>query len=137
VLNNGIYLNLIATNPANPLHNIRVILAQDEYTYQQDILTADFVTFISQFSTIRCMDLMSTNGNPIQNWNDATPYVMDTQAQANGISIQLLTQIITRTGRNAWVNIPHKATNDYVTQFATYLLNNIPSNRIIYVEYSN
>jgi hypothetical protein len=95
------------------------------------------MTFINQFSTIRCMDLMSTNGNPVANWSQTTRYDQDTQAQTNGISIQLLAQLITRTGRNAWVNVPHLATNDYVTQFATYLFNNVPSNRIIYVEYSN
>jgi hypothetical protein len=83
-------VNLLATNQANPVRNIRVILAQDEYNYLQDLVTADFMTFISQFSTIRCMDLMSTNGNPVKNWNDATRYDQDTQAQTNGISIQLL-----------------------------------------------
>jgi hypothetical protein len=95
------------------------------------------MTFINQFSTIRCKDLTSTDDSPVANWNDTTRYDQDTQAQTNGISIQLLAQLITRTGRNAWVNVPHQATNDYVTQFATYLFNNVPSNRIIYVEYSN
>ena len=33
VRDNGVYLNLIATNPANPVRNIRVVLAQDEYNF--------------------------------------------------------------------------------------------------------
>ena len=33
VRDNGVYLNLIATNPANPVRNIRVVLAQDEYSF--------------------------------------------------------------------------------------------------------
>lgn len=91
------------------------------------------MTFISQFSTIRFMDLMHTNFNPVQEWNQTTRYDMDTQAQPNGISIQLLAEIVRRTGRNAWVNVPHQASDDYVQKFAAYLKDNIPSNRTIYV----
>jgi len=47
--------------------------------------------FINQFSTIRFMDLLNTNGNPVQEWNQTTRYDSDTQAQPTGISIQLLT----------------------------------------------
>lgn len=36
------------------------------------------------------MDLLSTNGNPLQHWNETTPYDMDTQAQEKGISYQLM-----------------------------------------------
>lgn len=95
------------------------------------------MTFISQFSTIRFMDLLHANGSPVSAWSQATKPDQDTQAMPSGISIDLLTKIVKRTGRNAWVNVPHLATDDYVTQFATYLKNNIPSQRTIYVEYSN
>jgi len=62
---------------------------------------------------------------------------MDTQAKPNGISIQLLTDILKRTGRNAWINVPHRASDDFINKFANHLYNNLPTKRIIYVEYSN
>lgn len=49
----------------------------------------------------------------------------------------MLAKIVIRSGRNAWVNVPHLATDDYVTKFANYLFTNIPQGRLIYVEYSN
>jgi hypothetical protein len=49
----------------------------------------------------------------------------------------MLSKIVRRTGTNAWVNVPHLATDDYVKQMATYLRDNIPLRRTIYVEYSN
>lgn len=137
VRDNGVFYKLTSTNPANPVRNVRVVLAQDEYNYQKDLLTEDFMTFIKQFSTIRFMDLMRTNANPISEWNQTTTYDQDTQAKSAGISIQLLAEIVKRTGRNGWINIPHKASNDYVQKLAAYLFNNIPSGRTIYVEYSN
>jgi hypothetical protein len=95
------------------------------------------MTFISQFSTIRFMDLLDTNGSPVSAWNQATNPAQDTQAMPSGISIDLLTKIVKRAGTNAWVNVPHLATDDYVTQLATFLNANIPQKRTIYVEYSN
>jgi hypothetical protein len=91
------------------------------------------MTFIKQFSTIRFMDLLGTNGSPIKDWNQTTRADQDTQALPTGISIDLLTRIIKRTGRNAWINIPHQATDDYVTKLAQYLKANIPLSRKIYV----
>lgn len=95
------------------------------------------MTFISQFSTIRYMDLLGTNGSPVSEWNQTTQPDQDTQAQASGISIELIANITRRTGRNIWFNVPHLASNDYVTKLANYLYANVSSNRLIYIEYSN
>jgi hypothetical protein len=95
------------------------------------------MTLISQFSTIRFMDLQQINGSPLSEWSQTIPENFHTQATPNGISMSLLTKIVKRSGRNAWINIPHLASNDFVSQFATYLKANVPSNRLIYVEYSN
>lgn len=92
---------------------------------------------MSQFSTIRFMDLLGTNVSPVSAWNQTTKANMDTQAQPTGISYDLLAKMIRRTGTNAWVNVPHLATDDFVTQLATFLRDNIPLKRTIYVEYSN
>ena len=137
VRDNGVYVRLIQTNPANPVKNIRVVLSRDEYNFEKDLLSGNFMTFMGQFSTIRFMDLLGTNGSPVQEWNQTTRADQDTQAMPSGISIELLAKIIRRTGRNAWINIPHLASNDYVTKLAQYLKANISSNRLIYIEYSN
>lgn len=63
VRDNGVYVQILKTNTANPVRNIRVFLESDEYLLDR-VLTDSFVKFLGQFSTIRFMDLMSTNGNP-------------------------------------------------------------------------
>lgn len=133
VRDNGVIVKLLKTNPANPLRNVRVVLARDEYNFDKDLLTENFVNFISQFSTIRFMDLSHTNGSPVKEWNDSTRADQDSQASANGISPDLLTKIITRTGRNAWINVPHLASDDYVQKLASHLKANIPTKRTIFV----
>lgn len=89
--------------------------------------------FISQFSTIRFMDLLNTNGSPVAEWNQTTLPNQDTQALPSGISIELLAKIINRSGRNAWINIPHLASDDYVNKLAKYIQTNVSSNKFIFI----
>ena len=119
------------------MKNIRVVLEGDEYNFSKDILTENFMRFISQFSTIRFMDLQHTNGSPLSEWLQNTPDDFHTQATPKGISMNLIAKIIQITGRNAWINVPHLASDDYINKFAAFLKTNIPLNRTIYVEYSN
>jgi hypothetical protein len=42
-----------------------------------------------------------------------------------------------KLGADAWFNMPHMATDDYITQFATLVHQQLASNRNVYVEYSN
>ena len=95
------------------------------------------MVYIKQFSTIRFMDLLNTNGNPVSEWNETTPSDFHTQSLDKGISYDLVAKLIRRTGRNAWINVPHKASDDFVTKLANFLKDNIPTKRVIYVEYSN
>ena len=83
------------------------------------------------------MDLLGTNGSPVSEWNQTTLANQDTQAVASGISIDLLCKIVNRSGRNAWINIPHLASDNYVSTLASYLQANISSSATIYIEYSN
>jgi hypothetical protein len=136
VLDNGVYVQILKVNPSNPIKNIRVVLETDEYLLDR-VITDSFVKFLEQFSTIRFMDLMHTNGNPMKEWNESTSMDSDTQASPNGISPQLVSDLINRGGRNGWINVPHLASDDYVTKFATFLRDNVAPTRLIYVEYSN
>lgn len=65
VRDNGIYVKLLKTNSSNPVKNVRVVLEGDQYNFAKDTLTENFMKFISQFSTIRFMELQRTNGSPL------------------------------------------------------------------------
>lgn len=41
VRDNGVYVQLLKTNPSNPIHNIRIILESDEYLVQE-VITDSF-----------------------------------------------------------------------------------------------
>lgn len=49
----------------------------------------------------------------------------------------LQTALANRVQQEPWFNMPHLATDDYITQFATLVRDNLASNLNVYVEFSN
>ena len=54
-----------------------------------------------------------------------------------GASLELAAQLVAATKADSWFNVPFLASDDYVMQMATLLKAHVPSDRKIYIEYSN
>ena len=107
-----------------------------------------FLNSIAPFSYIRVMDWLSINNNNpyfgdaknTLDWADRTPPNYATQADYNGhhgLSWEYIIQAANTSNKDLWINIPTAATNDYITQLATLLKNNLHAGLHVYVEYSN
>jgi len=115
--------------------------------------TPQFRQALAKFSTIRFMDWTSTNGNPQVNWSDrplptSTQCLIDPVSDEDiGASWEYAVQLCNETGKDAWICVPCKATDDYVRQLATLWRDGSTVNgvhypgldpaRALYVEYSN
>lgn len=133
----GIWLKISRTNPQNPIRNIRLILPGFEYAYQQRPFHPLFLERLQPFKTLRFMDWMETNGSDIQEWGDR-PQVSDvTQAAGKGVALEYLIDLANTLQANPWFTLPHKASDDYVRQFATMVRDRLDPGLKVYVEYSN
>ena len=63
--NGGILLQLVATNPGNPMRNIRVLPPGYENVYQRFPFHPLFLEYLLRFSEIRFMDYLKTNGHKV------------------------------------------------------------------------
>ncbi|WP_013321990.1 cadherin-like domain-containing protein [Gloeothece verrucosa] len=137
--NNGILLRLTQTDPNNTgnyLRNIRVIPEASESTYSTNIFNPEFLKKIDSFSTLRFMDWMKTNDSSQKEWSNRP--TLDTASWGTkGAPVEAMVALANVTNSNAWFNMPHQATDEYVTQFATYVKNNLKPGLKAYVEYSN
>jgi len=133
----GILLEIMTSDVADPIHDIRLLLPGTENTYQTDPFNPDFIDFISDFETIRFMDFMKTNGSTVENWSDRTSKTSYTQSKSNGVSYEYMIDLCNTTQKNAWICIPHRATDAYIAELATLFRDSLDSNLKIYVEYSN
>jgi hypothetical protein len=135
------WVEITATNANNYIRNIRLVPKIYEADYQTNPWRPYILNLWSQFKTLRFMDWMNTNNSLQINWADRTPTSRATYSSYNpassGIPLELITDLSNRLHADAWINIPHRASNDYVTQLATYLRDHLDRTLKIYVEYSN
>jgi len=105
------------------------------------VFTNEWLLLLQKFQVFRYMDWDSTNGNPVVNWGDRT--TPDRAAWtygpigASGIPWEVSIQLANTVGRDMWINVPHQATDDYVTKLAQLFKQQLNSNLNLYVEYSN
>ena len=103
--------------------------------------TQPIENLVSDFSVVRMMDATGSNGSDV-NGSWAGRRLPDYASQAavgpsKGMAWEYAIQFWNETGKDAWVNIPYTADDDYVTQLATLLKNTLNPGVKIYVEYSN
>lgn len=104
----------------------------------QQIFTTPFLKHLQRFSVLRFMDWTHTNSNTTVNWSDS-PKTTDARqtVDGKGVAWWYCIQLANQLDKDLWINIPHKATDDYVIHLARLLKNKLEPERKIYVEYSN
>ncbi|MBW4582804.1 MAG: hypothetical protein KME42_24825 [Tildeniella nuda ZEHNDER 1965/U140] len=133
----GVFLNLRATNPANPLRNIRFIMPGHEKTYQTQPFNPQFLAALSKFKAIRFMDWQGMNGSQLANWSERTTLASATQAVEGGIALEYMIQLANTLHAEPWFCIPIRASDDFVRQFATLVRDKLDPSLKVHVEYSN
>jgi hypothetical protein len=131
-----IYLQVVETNPDNPLRNIRFLLPGTESTYQTQPFNPVFLEKIAPFSALRFMDWMATNNATISTWSER-PKPTDANYAVNGVPVELMVQLANSMQVDAWFNMPHNFSNDCIRQFATYVRDHLDPTLKVYIEYSN
>jgi hypothetical protein len=137
-----IYIKITATDPnktGNYIRNIRVILPNHESMYQQNqVFYPKFLDQIKNFTVLRFMNWMHTNGSTEEKWQQRT-----TMAHArwggNGKSapVELMVKLSNLNNSDPWFNMPHKVNDEYIRNFANLVKTNLSPNLKVYVEYSN
>jgi hypothetical protein len=140
-------INISFTGQSGGVKNVRIMRPVSpgfSTSYAPGTLfTNQLKNVISKFSTVRFLNWSLANSNQTVNWSDRT---LPSYGQQNargfggsraGIAWEHCIQLVNETDTDIWVNVPLKASNDYVIQLANLLKNNLEPGRRIYVEYSN
>ncbi len=132
-----IWLEILVTQPDDYLKNFQMITPG----FQAD---ADAMTFhprykenLQNFQVLRFMDWGQTNASPVVHWQDRTRPEHNTQARSSGVALEYIARLANELEKDVWICIPHMADDDYVTQAARLLRDNLTYNLKIYLEYSN
>jgi hypothetical protein len=137
----GILVSITETDPhqtGNYLRDINVVPRTSENTYETDIFNPDFLNHIDSFNTLRFMDWMATNNSEEKEWQDRLTLDSQTWARSKGgAPVEIMVELANKQDINPWFTIPHQATDEYITNFATYVKEHLDPELKIYIEYSN
>src|SRR5262249_32653001 len=143
---NGILITITATDPnktGDYIRNIRVVYAPYESILAAgEFFNPDFINRTSHFRALRFMDWGATNSSTEGTaWSArATPdyaFWGPPKAGTRSVPVEVMVALSNKLGFDPWFNVPHMATDDYITQIATLVHQKLANDRKVYVEYSN
>ena len=144
---NGVFEMTIETSDINdPIRNVRVLMPGTESTYEMEPFNPVWLEKVLTFQTIRFMDWGQTNNwGETDGWNDPSLFdwtdrsQMDhyTWAYEKGVPYEMMVQLMNDFDLDGWVCVPHRASDNYMSEMAIYFRDNLETNRHLTVEYSN
>jgi hypothetical protein len=143
---NGIVLNEMETNPANPIRNIRVILPGFEKTYLKEPFNPVFLARLAPFHALRYVGWQHTNRSDTVNWSDRRTMEFETQASATsgppqqvmtGVALEYQIDLANTLRADPWFNIPVKASDEYIRQMALLVHQRLRPDLHPMIEFSN
>ncbi len=139
----GIDLRITATDPhhtGNHLRNIRVVKAEQETLLSSGgVFNPTFLSLLQNFRVLRGMQWLQIDdqGGLMTDWTQRPRSSDAGWGGSYGTPVEALLELCNATGADCWLNIPHAATNDYITQMAILAHSALGSSQKAYVEYSN
>ncbi len=130
-------MDILQSNPENHLRNFRFLLPGTEETYQTNQWSSLWLDKLAPFKTLRFMDWGFTNNSLMVSWDQRTNPDDYTYTSKSGVPYEKWIELCNLKQADAWVCIPHRANNEYITQLATLFRDNLNPDLKIYVEYSN
>ena len=137
-VNDGsVILDIKSSLAQDPISDIKFIYPEYTESYATQTFRDDFLDFVDDFQTLRFMDWLRTNNSDLSEWANRTPKNYYSQSQSTGVAWEYIIELCNTTEKNAWITIPHKATDDFIRNVAKLLRDDLNPELKIYLEYSN
>ena len=138
----GITLRITATDPessGNYLRNIRVILPGFEATHAAQIFDPEFLKKTERYRSLRFLMWQNTIGSTHSDWAKRTPVdaARWSDPAGQGVPLEIMVALCNRLHAEPWFTLPSHATDDYFTQFATFVRDHLAPDLKATVEYSD
>jgi putative Ig domain-containing protein len=121
------------SNPKNHVRNIRLWMPGLENAGAT--FHPEWKKCIEPFPYLRFMEWGRINGSSQKDWKDRVPKAR--LRQTEGVAYEYMIQLCNEMSKDAWICVPHLATDDYVLQLARLLKKQLAPGLRVYTEYSH
>ncbi|MBN2805824.1 MAG: hypothetical protein JXR22_04130 [Prolixibacteraceae bacterium] len=145
-------LKILRSKKGNHLRNFRLIMPGHENTYQTQPFNPLYLERLGDFAALRFMDWGSTNnwgaGDAWLNYDEAADTALVpweersqpgyfTWAHNKGVPYEMMCQLCNTLKKDMWVCAPHNASDEYLSEMALLIQQNLHPELKVYAEYSN
>ena len=127
----GVQIN--SNSETTPLTNLKIV--EERFDGSSDIFYPEFLENWKYFKNFRFMDWMETNNSDIVTWEEYP--AQDHCIYTDHVPFETMIALSNLTQADPWFCVPHQANNDFITNMATLIKDEVASNLTVYVEYSN
>lgn len=137
------FLRITRTNSDDPVREIRLLPAGVEPATTSDFRSGpspfrpEFLKRWHGFQSLRFMDWQHTNGSPLVDWNERSTPAHATQTSDRGVAVEYQIRLANELNADPWFCMPHRASDEFVREFATLVKRELKPERRVYIEYSN
>jgi hypothetical protein len=142
--NAGFAVYITSTDPnhtGNYLRNMRIVKAEYEsLLLAGNVFSPKFLSLMQNFRilrTIQWLNIDNTAGGSLTNWSQRPLPTDGGWGGPTGVPLEVVLQLCNAVGADCWLNVPHMASDDYITQMATLAHANLGTSQKVYIEYSN
>jgi len=122
----------------DPSNYIRNIDCREANASATDVFAQEYLTALRGFNTARFIKWQpAVEANTKVTWATRNKPGDADYVRNDGVPVEVMVQLAAQAGADPWFNIPWNADDDYITRFATYVRDNLPADRKVYVENSN
>ena len=135
---------ICSNNPYKRVHSARSCSTGHFMSFEKHhasiIFNPDYLTYMKDFKVIRFMNMAGITRNPISSWNERNTMSQQTwggKPTVRGAPLEIMVELANQTGSDPWFCLPHKASNDYIYKFASYVRKHLRPGLKVYIEYTN
>ncbi|HJV70887.1 hypothetical protein [Ideonella sp.] len=96
-----------------------------------------FLQDLRGFRVLRFMDWGKTNSSPLAQWRDRPQLDAASWSGDGGVPLEAMLALSRAAGADPWLNLPMRASDDYVKGFARLLKEQLAPGQVAIVEYAN
>jgi hypothetical protein len=139
----GINLRITDTDPhhtGDHVRNIRVVKAEEERLLKEgQVFRPDYLSLLGRFRIVRGMQWLDIDddGGSLQDWSNRPLPTDGGWASGRGVPVEVLLQLCVAVDADCWLNVPHRASDDYIAQMARLAHVTLRKDQKAYIEFSN
>jgi hypothetical protein len=157
-------LRITESNPKNYIRNIRIVMPggickHDPFRRvskaadcgsrpflsfaghsEEIVFNPDYLNFMKDFRVIRLMNMSGITRNNLSKWENR-PQLTDAswggKEGTRGIPLEVMVKLANIIMADPWFNLPHRADDDFIRHYASYVKQHLKPGLKAYIEYTN